>query len=204
MIREPSESDLIQQAVAGDRGSLSQLLLLHYDELSRHVAQRVSDEVQGVWPVEDVLQETFYKAARALHTFEHRGQGSFCAWLKSISSNLVKDVHKRRRRERRAPAEFRSLADSSLIACIDRIAGDSTSPSRQVRRQVSARRLRTALAGLASDQREVIERYYLQDESLDQIATAMDRSKEAIRGICYRARRNLRTILGHSSQFLSR
>jgi RNA polymerase sigma-70 factor (ECF subfamily) len=167
------------------------------------VAQRVSDDLQGVWPAEDVLQETFFRAAQALHTFEHRGQGSFCAWLKTISSNLVKDAQKRRRRERRAP-EARPAGDSSLVAWVDKLAADTTSPSRYVGRMDSAKQLRAAMASLAPDQREVIQRYYLQDESLDEIASAMDRSKEAVRGICYRARRNLRTILGNSSQFLSR
>jgi RNA polymerase sigma-70 factor (ECF subfamily) len=200
MNHEAAESDLIRQAVAGDRRALSQLLLQHYDQLSRHVAQRLSDEVQSVWFVEDVLQETFYKAAQALRGFEDRGAGSFGAWLKTIASNLIKDAQKRRRRERRAPG---LAADSSLTSLVDRIAGDTTSPSRQVRRADSISHLRAALASLPPEQREVIQRYYLRDESLDEIAVAMDRSRDAIRGICYRARCNLRSIMGHSSQFLS-
>src|SRR5262245_10656725 len=94
MIQEPHESDLIRQAARGDRGSLSRLLLLHYDDLSRHVGQRLPDELKGLWPVEDVMQETFYKAAHALGTFEERGPGSFGAWLKTIASNLIKDAQK--------------------------------------------------------------------------------------------------------------
>ena len=38
---------------------------------------------------------------------------------------------------------------------------------------------------------------------LEQIAAAMHRTKDAVRGISNRARRNLRTLLGHSSRFFS-
>jgi RNA polymerase sigma-70 factor (ECF subfamily) len=206
MLFESSESELIRQAVCGDRAALSQLLLSHYDELKRHITPRVSEDLQGVLLPDDVLQETFFRAAQAIRGFEQRSPGSFCAWLKTIASNLIKDAQKRRRRERRSPLQ--SLAggnydDSSFIGLLDRIGGDSTSPSRQVHRRDSIGLLRVAMAGLPPDQREVIERYYLHDQSLEQIAAAMDRSKDAIRGVCYRARQNLRSLLGHSSRYFS-
>ena len=100
MLYEPLEGDLIRAAAAGDQVALSQLLLLHYNELERHVVQRLASEQAGVLLPEDVLQETFYRAARALPQFEGRYVGSFCPWLKTVASNLIKDALKRRRRER--------------------------------------------------------------------------------------------------------
>jgi DNA-directed RNA polymerase specialized sigma24 family protein len=44
--------------------------------------------------------------------------------------------------------------------------------------------MRAALATLPDDQREVIDRHYLQGESHAQIALAMGRTKDAIRGLC--------------------
>ncbi|MGE0758061.1 MAG: RNA polymerase sigma factor, partial [Pirellulaceae bacterium] len=180
-----------------------QLLLTRYDELQRHVAARLPAELRDVWPVEDVLQETFYKAAQSIRSFEHRGPGSFLAWLKTIASNRIKDAHKRRRRERRA-SPLAALADSTMTQLVQRLAGDSPSPSQHVRQQDRVRLLRSALASLPAEQQEVIVRYYLQEQSLDQIADALARTKDAVRGICYRAKQNLRSSLGHSSQFLSR
>jgi RNA polymerase sigma factor (sigma-70 family) len=207
MLHEICEADLIRQAVSGDRASLSQLLLSHYDDLKRHIIPRITDDLQGVLLPDDVLQETFYRAAQAIRGFEHRSPGSFGAWLKTIAGNLIKDAQKRRRRERRSPTQMFNGAgnydDSSFVAIIDCIGGDTTSPSCRVHRRDSIGLLRVAMAGLPPDQREVIERYYLRDESLEQIATAMDRSKDAIRGVCYRARQNLRALMGHSSRYFS-
>ena len=206
MVPESNESDFIRAAVAGDRVALSQLLLLHYDELQRHVVQRLAPEPQGVLLPEDVLQETFFRAASAIQGFQDGYIGSFCPWLKTVASNLIKDALKRRRRERRAsnPAAHQDgFAEDHPVGWIDHLAADSTSPSRVVAQHDNAGRLQAALAGLPSDQREVIRRHYLQEESLDQIASAMDRSKDAIRGICYRAKQNLRFIMGHSSKYFS-
>ena len=204
MSDEPQEADLICQAVAGDRGSLSQLLLLHYDDLVRHVSKHMSPELQGVVLVDDILQQTFVRAAQAIANYEIRGPGAFRAWLKTIAGNLVKDAHKRRRCERRLPQFVRRPAhvhDSTMGALVDRIAGESTSPSGHAYRNDNLRHMRAALAGLPDDQREVIQRHYLQDQSLEQIARAMSRTKDAIRGACYRARKNLRVSMGQSSLY---
>jgi RNA polymerase sigma factor (sigma-70 family) len=204
MLHEPLESDLILAAAAGDQVALSHLLLMHYNELERHVVQRLAGEPAGVLLPEDVLQETFYRAAQALPRFEGRYVGSFCPWLKTVATNLIKDALKRRRRERRAPSPVAGHVDDGPISWVNQLAADTTSPSRCVARHDNVGRLQAAMAGLPSEQREVIRRYYILDESFEQIASAMDRSKDAIRGICYRAKKNLRFIMGHSSKYFSK
>ena len=198
------ESELIRQAAGGDRSSLAQLLLLHYDGLRRFISGKISPELQGLLRADDVLQQTFVQVARGIGGFELREQGTFRGWLRTIATNLLKDAEKRRRRERRArdimPAAGQS---SSLAALVDRIATDSSTPSVRAQRKENLRCLRAALASLPVDQREVLERYYLRDQSLEQIAEALARSKDAVRGICYRARKNLRAIMGRSSLYFS-
>lgn len=202
-----SESSLIQQAVAGDRACLSQLLLLHYDGLDRYVAARISPELRGLVRPEDILHQTFVRAARSIGSFEWRHERPFRAWLKAIAGNLVKDAQKRRRRERRAgpPPDDRRAAGStsSVRAMVERIAGESTSPSGRAQRRENFRCLQTAIASLPAEQQEVIRRHYLEDQSLEEIAGSMNRTKDAIRGICYRARKNLRAIMGRSSLYFS-
>jgi RNA polymerase sigma-70 factor (ECF subfamily) len=201
-----SESGLIRQAVAGDRASLSQLLLIHYDGLRRHISRRIADDLQGLLREDDVLQQTFVRAAQTIGTFQPRHEGSFRAWLKTIAENLVKDAAKRRRRERRAPdprGHRKATGDDSVAAVVDRIAADSTTPSGRAQRRENIRCMRAALASLPPDQREVIQRYYIEGQSLERIAEATDRTKDAVRGICYRARKNLRAIMGQSSLYFS-
>ena len=206
MFSDDSESDLIRHATLGDRAALAQLLFDHHDVLQRHIARRLSDGARGVVSAEDLLQQTFVRAARGIVSFEGNAAG-FRAWLTTIATNLILDARKRHHRERRAPARTDPLAslsdDGSFAQIVDRLAGDITPPVGRVERRESILRMRTAIANLSPDHREVIQRFYLLDQSLEEIASAMGRSKEAIRGLCYRARKDLREIMGGSSLFFS-
>lgn len=204
---ELSEAVLVQRAIAGDRTALSELLLAGYDDLHRHVVCLLAREAHEPFSADDILQQTFVRAALAIGHFEPRTDGAFRAWLRTIAGNLVRDVQKHRRRERRA---FRSVegADASdgsgrQVPPVEMLAGNTTSPSMRVHRRDSLQRMRAAMESLPEDQQEVIRRHYLQHQSLDQIAEAMQRTKDAVRGISHRARRNLRSLLGHSSRFFS-
>ncbi len=203
MSGECSESELIHLAVAGDRAALSQLLLIHYDGLRRHIAARVSRDLQGLLRPDDVLQQTFVRVAQSISSFQFRHKRAFRAWLETIAENIIKDAAKRRRRERRAIHRPSAGDDSSVAAVIERVAADCTTPGRRVQRGESIRRMRAAIATLPDDQREVIERYYIQGQTYEQIAEAVGRTKDAIRGVCYRARKNLRAMMGRSSLYFS-
>lgn len=202
-----SESVLLRQAIAGDRAALSQILLLYYDDLQRHVARRLSHASVEAVSTEDILQQTFVRAALAVARFAEQPEGSFRGWLFTIAANLVRDAQKRRHREQRAAKIPESMAhrgsefDDRSGAGVDRLVADTTSPSMNVHRRDSARSLNEALAALPAEQREVIQRHYLHDQTWEQVAEEMGRTKEAVRGICYRARRSLRSALGHSSWF---
>jgi RNA polymerase sigma-70 factor (ECF subfamily) len=206
MSQEPSEVDWVGRAIGGDRAALSQLLLTHYDALRGHIARRIPAELQGLVRAEDVLHQTFVRAAQSLDGFQVRPEGSFRAWLQTIAENLLKDAAKRRRRERRSPDARRpgtGSDDSSVAGLVERLAHDSSTPVGHAQRQENIRRVLAALAALPDEQRAVLERHYLQDQPLDEIAAALGRTKDAIRGICYRARRNLRDIMGRSSLYFS-
>jgi len=207
MSQDDRDSTLIQRAIGGDRAALAQLLLLHHDVLQRHIARQLADGPDGVLQVEDILQQTFVRAAHGIRSFEPRRAGSLRSWLKTIATNLIKDARKRRRRERRGPRRSaRSPAmsdDGSMALVVERLAADHTPPPQRVQTRETLRKMRAALASLPNDQRDAIERYYILNEPLDQIAAATGRTKGAIRGLCYRARQNLRAIMGGSSLYFS-
>lgn len=207
MSERHAESDLLRQVAAGDRAALSELLLVHYDSLRRHIDRRIDGDLQGIVTSDDILHQTVVRAAQGIRSYEARGERAFLAWLKTIADNLLKDAHKRRRRERRA-AEPTTMpvshgAGSSWAALVERIIGDATTPSVVGQRQENVGRIRAALACLPTDQRDVLERHYLQDQSLDQIATALGVTKDSIRGLCYRAKKNLRALMGRCSLYFS-
>jgi len=205
MSEAESELSLVDRAVAGDRVALSQLLLLHFDVLHRHVESRISQQLQGLIRADDILQQTFVRAAQAIGTFRPRRRGAFRAWLRTIADNLVRDAEKRRRRERRLPARpvSQPALSGTLPGVLEQLAGSTTSPSRRYARGEAVRTMQAALSGLPADQRDVLRRRYLQGQSFDEIAAATGRTHDAVRGLCYRARQNVRAMMGRSSLYFT-
>ncbi len=72
-----AESSLVSRAVAGDRAALSQLLLLHFDDLHQHVESRISPRLQGLMRADDILQQTFLRAAQAIGDLRAASCGCF-------------------------------------------------------------------------------------------------------------------------------
>lgn len=89
------EADLIQRARAGDRGAFDDLVRLHFHRVHA-LLHRMLDSREDA---EDLAQETFVRAYRALPEF--RGDATLATWLQRIAVHLA--LAHRRRRGRRTP-----------------------------------------------------------------------------------------------------
>ncbi len=206
MTGRDTEDQLIERAKAGDSAAMSQILLIYYDPLHQHVSNRISVQLQGIVRPEDILQLVFMRSARAISRFERRHDSSVWGWLKTIADNLVRDAEKGRRRERRGDARPCGAGEDPISAreAAGPLIDDRTTPGHGVQRRESLVRLRNAIGQLPEEQREVVRRRYLNGQSLNEIAESCDLSKEAVRGLCYRARKNLKTLMGRTSMYFSR
>jgi len=75
---------LVARTVAGDQGAF-ELLVIKYQ---RRVERLIGRMVRDVDLVEDIAQETFIRAYRAIHQF--RGDAQFYTWLYRIAVNTAK------------------------------------------------------------------------------------------------------------------
>lgn len=75
---------LVERAVAGDKGAFELLVIKYQRRIQRLIARMVRDADL----VEDISQETFIRAYRALHQF--RGDAQFYTWLYRIAVNTAK------------------------------------------------------------------------------------------------------------------
>ena len=75
---------LVQRTVAGDHKAFELLVLKYQRRIERLIGRMVRD----VDLVEDIAQETFIRAFRALHQF--RGEAQFYTWLYRIAVNTAK------------------------------------------------------------------------------------------------------------------
>lgn len=86
-MRTEREGDqlLVERVQAGDKGAFDLLVSKYQRRLIRLVSRLVHDPAEA----EDVVQETFIKAYRALHHF--RGDSAFYTWLYRIGINTAKN-----------------------------------------------------------------------------------------------------------------
>lgn len=79
------EQLLVERVQAGDRQAFDLLVAKYQRRLMRLVSRLVHDPAEA----EDVVQETFIKAFRALRHF--RGESAFYTWLYRIGINTAKN-----------------------------------------------------------------------------------------------------------------
>ena len=99
MTARETDQQLVRRAQKGDTRAFD-LLVLKYQG---RIASLVSRFVQDSSEVEDVTQEAFIKAYRALSKF--RGDSAFYTWLYRIATNAAKNYLVAKGRRPRADAD---------------------------------------------------------------------------------------------------
>jgi RNA polymerase sigma-70 factor (ECF subfamily) len=130
--------------------------------------------------VEDLAQETFVRAFRALPGFDRSAAGRLSSWLLTIATRLALDDL----RQRRAPRE-------SLHASHLQLAG-AARPDRRLVAEIVTR----AVERLSPDHRAVILLREVHGLDYDEIASALAISVGTVKSRLYRARGELRAALG--------
>lgn len=78
------DQQLVQRTVAGDQRAFELLVIKYQRRIQRLIGRMVRDTDL----IEDIAQETFIRAYRALHQF--RGESQFYTWLYRIATNTAK------------------------------------------------------------------------------------------------------------------
>ena len=79
------DQELVERAQAGDKQAFDRLVEKYQRKLGRLLSRFIRDHAE----VEDVAQEAFIKAYRALPSF--RGESAFYTWLYRIGINTAKN-----------------------------------------------------------------------------------------------------------------
>src|SRR5262245_19419211 len=93
MIQDDNDQQLVQRVQKGDKAAFDLLVRKYQHRVLKLVSRFVNDAAEA----EDVAQEAFIKAYRALPSF--RGESAFYTWLYRIAINTAKNalVSNRRR-----------------------------------------------------------------------------------------------------------
>ena len=202
------DSELIQQAIAGESSALKLLLLDAHAGLSSYVARRVPADLRSTLDAEDVMQEAYAQVFRHVREFEPRGPASFQRWVLTIAVRKLRNAISRERAAKRGGGARVAAAvlgrhEDSCVALLDLLVAPGRTPSRCIARQEAVRAVETALAGLPEHYRQAVGLIHLQGWSVARAAAEMGRTQRAVHGLCRRGLKLLRARLGSVSEYLS-
>lgn len=186
------DQQLVERAQRGDKRAFELLVLKYQRKLGRLLSRFVRDPAE----VEDVTQEAFIKAYRALPSF--RGDSAFYTWLYRIGINTAKNYLVAL--GRRAPTttgfdneEAEGFEDAEQLR-------DSNTPESELEGREIAATVNRAMDALPADLRTAITLREIEGLSYEEIANAMNCPVGTVRSRIFRAREavamELRPLLG--------
>lgn len=185
----------VRAILAGDRDAYRRIV-----EREGPAIVRACDRILGdIHAAEDVAQEAFVTAFRALPTW--RGEGPFGAWLSRIAVRLaLREVGRRRSVTWLDPVAAgevpRDAAGSALVAAALE-ARPSHDPQSLTLRAERATVVRQAVARLDEPYREVVSLRFFAELSLDEIARQTGRPLGTVKTHLHRGLLRLRSALDH-------
>ena len=184
---ELPDAALIERARSGDLEAFN-LLVTRHERSVYNVALRY---MRSVDLAEDVSQDTFVRAYRALHTFRNDAGEGFRTWLLSIAANRARDVLRARARRPAESMDARLEDDDSGWEP----ESHTESPLDFASRDELAARLEWALGRLAPDQRLTVVLSDVQGHSYEEVAQITGVAVGTVKSRLNRGRARLREIL---------
>lgn len=171
-----SDREVVAQVQQGDRDAFRILVERHGPGVFRLAFRMVRNEAEA----EDLVQESFIKAYRAIATFD--GRSSFTTWLYRITSNCALD-HLRARRKPVAVEEVPEIRDRR------------PGPEREVMSGQMKERLATAMDELSDQERAAFVLRHFENWSIAEISASLNLRENATKHSIFRAVRKLREAL---------
>src|SRR5499427_6698673 len=171
---------LVERAQSGDKQAFDLLVTKYQRKLGRLLSRLIRDPAE----VEDVTQETFVKAYRALPSF--RGDSAFYTWLYRIGINTAKNYLVALGRRAPTTTEFGS-EDAEGFEDGDQLRDINTPESMLMSAEI-ARTVNDTLERLPAELRNAITLRELEGLSYEDIAAIMNCPIGTVRSRIFRAR----------------
>lgn len=172
--------ELVQRVQAGDTRAFEILV----NKYQRKVARLLSRMVRDPDDIDDIVQDAFIKAYRALGNF--RGESAFYTWLYRIAINTAKNFLLA---SNRRPSALREMGDdeSETFDDSDTLSDIDTPESVLLSRQIAAT-VNQAVEELPEELKNAIVLREIEGLSYEEIADAMNCPIGTVRSRIFRAR----------------
>jgi RNA polymerase sigma-70 factor (ECF subfamily) len=162
-----------------------------YPEFGARIYGYLRRLTQDAGLAEDLTQETFLRAIENLHTF--RGEGEVSNWLYRIATNLFRDylrTHKGKEQLAWENGEDAEEGEDFLSTVPD----PSPSLPQVLERQAVTQCVRDCIAALPAPYRATLLLYAVEGKTVEESATILGCSKEAIKVRLHRARHLFKSL----------
>jgi RNA polymerase sigma-70 factor (ECF subfamily) len=179
MVERSIDQQLVVRVQKGDKSAFDLLVRKYQHRIAKLVSRYVSDRAE----VEDVTQEAFIKAFRAIKGF--RGESAFYTWLYRIAINTAKNylvALGRRPPSADIEAEEAEASDAGIGM------RDIATPERQLLAEEIGRTVERVMAALPEDLRTALTLREIDGLSYEEIAEVMDCPIGTVRSRIFRAR----------------
>ncbi|MFC5498781.1 RNA polymerase sigma factor RpoE [Caenimonas terrae] len=182
----PSDTDLmlVERTVAGDQKAFELLVIKYQRRIERLIGRMVRD----VDLVEDIAQETFIRAYRALAQF--RGDAQFYTWLYRIAVNTAKKALMDLKRD---PLVSESALrgggdDEDETSAVENELTSSETPETVLAAKEIAGAVNSAMEALPEELRQAVTLREIEGLSYEEIAEVMNCPIGTVRSRIFRAR----------------
>lgn len=174
------DADLVARVQQGDKKAFDLLVLKYQRKIMRLVSRMVRDQAE----IEDVTQEAFIKAYRALPQF--RGESAFYTWLYRIAINTARNWLASNQRRPSSPSEFQN-EEGETFNETDNLT-DNNNPESELASREIAETVNATIESLPEDLRTAIVLREIEGMSYEDIAQTMNCPIGTVRSRIFRAR----------------
>ena len=181
---KPNDTDaiLVARTVAGDKKAY-ELLVIKYE---RRIQRLIGRMVRDVDLVEDIAQETFIRAYRALAQF--RGDAQFYTWLYRIAVNTAKKALMELKRDPTISENSFKSGDDDETSPLENELTSSETPEAILASKEIAEMVNAAMAALPEELRQAITLREIEGLSYEEISEFMNCPIGTVRSRIFRAR----------------
>lgn len=179
MSEAKTDQELVSRVQAGDKKAFDLLVLKYQNKIVKLVSRFVHDPMEA----QDIAQEAFIKAYRAIGSF--RGDSAFYTWLYRIATNAAKNHLVSA--SRRPPASGVDASEAEQFA-VDTRLKEKTTPEGLVMTEELKQVIFQTIASLPDDLKEAITLREMENMSYEDIAMVMGCPVGTVRSRIFRAR----------------
>lgn len=188
-----TDQQLVERVQKGDKRAFDLLVIKYQHKIYSIIGRYVRDQAE----VQDVAQEAFIKAYRALAKF--RGDSAFYTWLYRIAINTAKNHLVSR--SRRPPSSDVEVDDAEFYSGSD-LLKDADTPESALMCEEIQRAVDKSISELPEDLRSAVTLREMEGLSYEDIAAIMDCPVGTVRSRIFRAReaidKNIQPLLENS------